>query len=83
MSCTASVILLLFLAASISAFQYAPGPRRRLVLDGCARMFPPRESSYWIYLSSADRLEHLSVADNPHFGLEVRQEGGSAGTCVV
>jgi len=44
--------------------------RRRLVLDRCMRLFPPRESSYWIYISSAERLEHLSVADNPHFGLE-------------
>lgn len=44
--------------------------RRRLVLDRCRQLFPPRESSYWIYISSAERLEHLSVADNPHFGLE-------------
>ncbi len=40
------------------------------MLDACPRIFPPRESSYWIYISSAERLQHLSVADNPHFGLE-------------
>jgi hypothetical protein len=38
------------------------------VLDDCPRMFPPRESSYWIYIASAERLEHLSMANNPYFG---------------
>ena len=41
---------------------------RRLVLDRCDRVFPPRDSNYWIYISSAENLELLSVADNPHFG---------------
>ena len=27
--------------------------RRTLTLDRCPRMFPPREGSYWMYLSSA------------------------------
>ena len=38
------------------------------MLDDCPRMFPPRESSYWIYIASAERLEHLSMANNPYFG---------------
>lgn len=47
---------------------YTFGLRRRLILDDCPRLFPPRESGYWIYIASAEQLEHLSVANNPHFG---------------
>eukprot|EP00208_Stichococcus_sp_RCC1054_P000160 CAMPEP_0206146274 /NCGR_PEP_ID=MMETSP1473-20131121/29879_1 /ASSEMBLY_ACC=CAM_ASM_001109 /TAXON_ID=1461547 /ORGANISM="Stichococcus sp, Strain RCC1054" /LENGTH=115 /DNA_ID=CAMNT_0053542767 /DNA_START=21 /DNA_END=365 /DNA_ORIENTATION=- len=42
----------------------------RLNLERCPRLFPQRESNYWIYISSAEQLQHLSVADNPHFSDE-------------
>lgn len=42
----------------------------QLRFEGCRRIFPSRDSSYWLYVSSADTLQHLSVANNPAFSDE-------------